>query len=53
MTNASVNNATSSPRDSTVLLPGFVLGVSNCSGSLNTLRDDQRMDVFPIFRLER
>ncbi|UVL80597.1 hypothetical protein LOY24_10825 [Pseudomonas putida] len=31
----------------TVLLPGFVLGVSEWSGSLSTLRDDQRMHVFP------
>ncbi|MBA6101991.1 hypothetical protein H4C45_07215 [Pseudomonas monteilii] len=32
----------------TVLLPGFRLGVSEWSGSLSTLRDDQGMDVFPI-----
>ncbi|HDS1786834.1 TPA: hypothetical protein QEM65_000243 [Pseudomonas putida] len=32
----------------TVLLPGFRLGVSKWSGSLSSLHDDQRMDVFPI-----
>ena len=32
----------------TVLLPGFVLGVSEWSGSLNTHRDDRGVDVFPI-----
>ncbi|WP_047603917.1 T6SS effector BTH_I2691 family protein [Pseudomonas putida] len=32
----------------TVLLPGFRLGVSEWSGSLSSLHDDQRMDVFPI-----
>jgi hypothetical protein len=32
----------------TVLLPGFRLGVSEWSGSLSALRDDQGMDVFPI-----
>ncbi|MDD2007522.1 hypothetical protein ACF8QE_10710, partial [Pseudomonas sp. GLN_3] len=32
----------------TVLLPGFKLGVSEWSGSLSSLHDDQRMDVFPI-----
>ncbi|MNH25790.1 hypothetical protein D3C79_858100 [compost metagenome] len=30
-----------------MLLPGFVLGVSEWSGSLSTLRNDQEMDVFP------
>ena len=32
----------------TVLLPGFRLGVSEWSGSLSALRDNQGMDVFPI-----
>jgi len=32
----------------TVLLPGFVLGVSEWSGSLNALRDGQERDVLPI-----
>nr|HDS0986772.1 hypothetical protein [Pseudomonas putida] len=31
-----------------VLLPGFVFGVSEWSGSLSTLRDDQGMDILPI-----
>ncbi|RCL24803.1 hypothetical protein C6A77_15630 [Pseudomonas sp. AFG_SD02_1510_Pfu_092] len=41
--------ATSQPTvEITVLLPGFVLGVSEWSGTLSTLRNDQGMDVFPI-----
>jgi hypothetical protein len=41
--------ATSQPTvEFTVLLPAFRLGVSEWSGSLSSLRDDQGIDVFPI-----
>ncbi|WP_336335297.1 T6SS effector BTH_I2691 family protein [Pseudomonas putida] len=48
---AITHNEVSTPQPTTeftVLLPSFVLGVSEWSGSLSTFRDDQGINVFPI-----
>ncbi|ELF6206092.1 hypothetical protein RNI54_002911 [Pseudomonas putida] len=47
---AIIHNEVATPQPTvefTVLLPGFVPGVSEWSGSLSTLHDDQGMHVFP------
>ncbi|MFV3289710.1 T6SS effector BTH_I2691 family protein [Pseudomonas sp. NY11955] len=48
---AITHNEVSTPQPTaefTVLLPGFVLGVSEWSGRLNALRDDHGTDVLPV-----
>ncbi|NWL04502.1 hypothetical protein DM807_01090, partial [Pseudomonas hunanensis] len=48
---AITHNEVSTPQPTaefTVLLPGFVLGVSEWSGRLNALRDDHGRDLLPI-----